>query len=206
MTAVRKTGGDALLTDFKLAYAEKGVSIEAMPASKKVSIRAASGLVALQLLEVIAGVWSLAFARSPALDVAPVGRRPNDCCLQPPPPLGGHECTDSVAHTCGPQLWLAQHTLRPDARASSPSPPAVLQATVKYTHAVVDGLKLSAETSAPEPNKDIKARPAPLQAPLPPAGCLRAQRLALTRQSASSESELSPLLVLELTTVTPWHG
>jgi hypothetical protein len=37
MKAVRKPGSDALDTDFKLAYAERGLTLETQPASKKVS-------------------------------------------------------------------------------------------------------------------------------------------------------------------------
>jgi hypothetical protein len=37
MKAVRKAGNDALDTDFKLAYAERGLTLETQPALKKVS-------------------------------------------------------------------------------------------------------------------------------------------------------------------------
>jgi hypothetical protein len=37
MKAIRKPGSDVLGTDFKLAYAEKGLTVETQPALKKVS-------------------------------------------------------------------------------------------------------------------------------------------------------------------------
>lgn len=53
MTAVRKTGGDALSTDFKLSYAEKGVSLETQPALKKVRTGATPESSALPVRAVI---------------------------------------------------------------------------------------------------------------------------------------------------------